>query len=92
MFIKMIPIDGRSAKLLTRIRRATGWSASEAIRRSLWTLDRQLRELAPKRAFDIYRDLDLGPGGYARGPARRSSDVARSAIREDRSARKSPMD
>ena len=81
MSIKTVRMDDDDEKLLERVKRATGWSASEVIKRGLRSLDRQLREQPSKRAFDVYKALDLGPGGYASGPASDSRKVAREAIR-----------
>lgn len=81
MSIKTVRMDDDDEKLLERVKRATGWSVSEVIKRGLRSLDRQLREQSSRRAFDVYKELDLGPGGYASGSASDSRKVAREAIR-----------
>ena len=35
--------------------------------------------------FDVYRAIDLGPGGYARAPARQAKRAVRALLRRKRS-------
>jgi hypothetical protein len=54
----------------------TGWSATEALKRGVALLDEQLdADLPAQTAFDLYAALDLGPGGYAAGPASASRET-----------------
>lgn len=53
---------------------ATGLPISEVLKRGLSSLREQVRNGAGRRAYDVYAELDLGPGGYAIAP---STDVKR---------------
>ena len=81
MVTKTVRMNDEEEKLLERVKRLSGLSASDAIKRGLEVLDEQLRTAASRRAWDVYSKLDLGPGGYASGPARQSRKAAVDAIR-----------
>jgi hypothetical protein len=76
--VRMEPDDER---VLARIRRQTGWTASAALKQGLRALERDLLQREAPSAYDIYKSLDLGPGGYAAGPSAKSREVARRVIR-----------
>lgn len=80
MGTKTVRMEPEDEKLLERIRRRTGWTASDALKRGLRALERDLAREPADRAFEIYAGLDLGPGGYAAGPASRSRETARAVI------------
>lgn len=82
MAIKSVRMDDEEEQLLARVRRLTGLSASEAIKRGLRALEIQLQQQPARTAFELYSEMDLGPGGYASGPARRSRQLARDAIKK----------
>lgn len=73
-------MEPEDEKRLERIRRRTGWATSDALRRGLRALERDISSEATSRAFDIYASLNLGPGGYAAGPASQSRETARRVI------------
>ena len=81
MSTKTVRMDETEEKLLERVQRLSGLSASDAIKQGLALLDEKLRSHSIKRAWEIYAELDLGAGGYAAGPARNSRRVATEAIR-----------
>lgn len=80
MSIKTVRMAPADEKRLARIRRRTGWTTSEALKRGLRALEREIPEGSAATAFDIYSTLDLGPGGTAADPASRSRETARRAI------------
>jgi hypothetical protein len=55
---------------LRQIRERTGLPISEALKRGLRSLQREIAELPKPTAWEIYKQLDIGPGGYAIAPAR----------------------
>ena len=86
MSTRTVRLDPEAEKALGAIRRATGLSISESLKRGLAALQREIRGGATSAAWEVYRRLDLGPGGYAVAP----SDAGRAAIRaviEKRSSR-----
>jgi hypothetical protein len=73
-------MEPEDEKRLERVRRRTGWTASDVLKRGVKLLDETLTQAPTNSAFGIYADLDLGPGGYASGPAAQSRETARRAI------------
>lgn len=69
-------------KRLSRIRKATGWTASEAFKRGLKAIEADLAEKPAKTAWEIYRELGIEPGEPAHDRASRSRELVREAIRE----------
>jgi hypothetical protein len=82
MSVKTVRLDPEHEKLLDRIRRRTGWTATDALKRGLSLLEQHLSEKPAKSAFEVYSDIDLGPGGYAAGPASESRETARRVIQQ----------
>jgi hypothetical protein len=82
MSTRTVRLEQESARALAEIRRATGLSTSAVIRRGLVALRERLRETASESPFDLYSELDLGPGGYARAPARRAKRALPEILRE----------
>ena len=76
MGTRTVRLDDEAEKSLENLRHLTGLSISEVLKRGLRVYERQALEEVNRRPYDIYRELDLGPGGYARAPAR----AAKSAI------------
>lgn len=81
MSVRTVRMEPEDEALLERIRRRTGWTVSDALKRGLRALERNISEKPPASAFKIYAGLDLGPGGHAAGPASRSRETAREVIR-----------
>ena len=72
MALRTVRLDRDDEALLQEVRAATGLPISEALKRGLRSLRDQMRREAGRTPFDIYRELDLGPGGAAIAP---STDV-----------------
>ena len=77
MTTRTVRLDPEAEKALHEVRQATGLSISEALKRGLAALQREVRGGRTRAVWDIYDELDLGPGGYAVAP----SDAGREAIR-----------
>jgi hypothetical protein len=82
MATRTVRLEIESARALEEIQRATGLSASSVIRHGLIVLRDRLRDTASASPFDIYSGLDLGPGGYARAPARRAKQAISEVLRK----------
>ncbi len=78
MGMRTVRLESADEKRLERIRRKTGWTASDALKRGVRLLDESLSQQATSNAYEIYASLDLGPGGYALG----QSDKVRETVRE----------
>lgn len=80
MATKTLRMDPEDEARLERIQRRTGWTVSAVLKEGVRLLEETLSRTSTNAAFEIYSQLDLGPGGYASGPASRSREAAREAI------------
>lgn len=78
MAMRTVRLDDEAEEALREVRAATGLPISEALKRGLRALQQRVRKQATRTPYDVYRKLELGPGGYARAP---STDVRR-GVRE----------
>jgi Arc/MetJ-type ribon-helix-helix transcriptional regulator len=82
MATRTVRLDETDEARLRRLRDRTGQSTSEILKRGLRELERGHSGEGHAAAWDIYRRLDLGAGGYASGAAADSRRAAREAITE----------
>ena len=81
MGMKTVRMEPEDEKLLERLRRRTGLTTSDVLKRGMRLLDESLAKQPPKKTpYEIYRELDLGEGGYAIAPASESRKAVREAI------------
>jgi hypothetical protein len=80
MATRTVRLDDESEELLDRLRKTLGLSVSAALKRGLTAADRELAADARSRPFEVYRQLDLGPGGYAAAPSRKAKVRVRELI------------
>jgi hypothetical protein len=78
MGTRTVRLDDETEQTLEEIRRTTGLSISEVLKRGIQAFRKDASRRASPTPFEIYRELDLGPGGYAIAP---STDVRR-GVRE----------
>jgi hypothetical protein len=84
MATRTVRLDEEAEKVLDEVRVATGLPISEALKAGLRSLQHRLKNGEPARSScDIYRQLDLGPGGYAIGPSTNSRAAVRKSVRDD---------
>jgi hypothetical protein len=67
--LRTVRLDDEAEKVLEQVRKKTGWSVSTALKRGVLVLRDEVGRRSQQSAFDIYRRLDLGPGGYAIAPS-----------------------
>ena len=77
MATRTVRFDEETEKVLSEVVAATGWPISEVLKRGLRAVQALLRRNPVQRPYDIYKQLDLGPGGYAIA----SSSDTRAAVR-----------
>ena len=82
MGIRTVRLDAETEKALAEIVSVTGLSVSAAMKKGLLVLRRDMAQEAHRVPYDVYKDLDLGPGGYAIAPAAESRSAVRRAIRQ----------
>jgi hypothetical protein len=81
MATRTVRLDDEAEKTLGHLRTLTGLSISEVLKRGLQAYAAQAAEQADRKPYDIYRDLDLGRGGYAGAPAREAKTAVADLIR-----------
>jgi hypothetical protein len=84
MAVRTVRLDEEAEEALKEIREVTRMPISEALKRGLHVLRSQVRQGADRRPFELYRGLDLGPGGYAIAPAADAKGAVKRAIEKKR--------
>ena len=65
MSTRTVRLDEESEQVLEEVRQQTGLSVSAALKQGLLVLRDEVSRQATTTPYDIYQELDLGPGGYA---------------------------
>ena len=81
MATRTVRLDTEAEKALQEVQAATGLPISEALKRGLRSLQEQVRRESGRRPYDVYEELDLGPGGYAIAPSTDTRRGVREAVR-----------
>jgi hypothetical protein len=81
MGMRTVRLDESAEKALAEIITATGLSVSGAMKKGVLALRNELVREARRLPYDVYKDLDLGPGGYAVAPATQTRRGVQAAIR-----------
>jgi hypothetical protein len=81
MSSRTVRLDDEAEKTLSHLRRLTGLSISELLKMGLKAYETEAMQQVYRRPYDIYRELDLGEGGYATTPAREAKSAIVDAIR-----------
>ena len=69
MGTRTVRLDDEAEKVLEQVVRVTGLSISAAFKKGLLVLRDEVAQQTHRMPYDIYRELDLGPGGYAVAPS-----------------------
>lgn len=85
MGIRTVRLDEEAEKTLREIQAETKMPISTALKRGLRAVRDEVVAAGRRTAWDVYSRLDLGPGGYARGP---STDTRATVTRILRRGRK----
>lgn len=80
MGIRTVRLDAEAERVLQEIRQATGMPISAALKRGLRVVRDEVVRTSRQSAYDLYCQLDLGPGGYAKGPSTDTRATATRAI------------
>jgi hypothetical protein len=81
MGTRTVRLDEDAERALARLRRLTGLSISEVLKRGLAAYEQAALREPPVRPYDVYARLDLGRGGWAVAPAREAKRAVRDVIR-----------
>ena len=77
MATRTVRLDDEAEAVLQQIRDVTGLPISEALKQGLQSLKQRVVEESGRKPYDLFRQLDLGPGGYAVAP---STDTRRGVV------------
>ncbi len=81
MATRTVRFDEETERVLSEVRSATGWPISEVLKRGLSELQAMLRTRPMQMPYDIYKGLDLGPGGSAIGTSADTRGAVRRALK-----------
>jgi hypothetical protein len=81
MGIRTVRMDDDAERLLARIIKTTGMSISTAFKEGLNVLQSELGKTKTKSPYDMYKQLDLGPGGYTKAPSSETKKAVKAAVR-----------
>ena len=80
MGIRTVRLDDATEATLARLRKTTGLSITEVVKRGLKTYERVAPQEGTPTPWEIYQRLDLGKGGWARAPAKHAKRAVREVI------------
>jgi hypothetical protein len=81
MATRTVRLDDETEKVLDQLVHATGLSISAVLKQGLLTLRERLGEPSARSAWDLYEEMDLGPGGYSIAPSTESRRGVQEALR-----------
>ena len=81
MSTRTVRLDAEAEETLERLRNLTGLSISEVLKRGLSAFESEAVSQVQRTPYEIYRELDLGEGGYAIAPATEAKRAVKDAIR-----------
>ncbi|MEW6486760.1 MAG: hypothetical protein AB1578_02460 [Thermodesulfobacteriota bacterium] len=82
MGARTIRLDEHDEQVLAAVRARTGLSVSEALRRGLLALSAHLDEDQAITPYDVFQELDPGPGGEALAPGRTAKEAIRAVLKK----------
>ena len=82
MSVRTVFLDDDDEATLAALREQTGLSISDVLKRGLESYAEAIREDAASTPFDVFRRLELGPGGYALAPARDAKAAVVETLKE----------
>jgi hypothetical protein len=81
MVTRTVRLDEEADGTLARLRKSTGLSISEILKRGLQAFAQRTDEQCSATPYDIYRQLDLGTGGSALAPANEAKRAIQEVLR-----------
>ena len=69
MATRTVRLDDEAEAALQESRKATGLPISEALKQGLRSLRQRIAQDAGRTPYDVYQQIDLGPGRYAIAPS-----------------------
>ena len=83
MATRTVRLDEEGERLLAELRERTGLSISNVLKRGLEAFAKTAPTKQQKKTpWEIYCELDIGPGGHSLGPASDAKRLVREIIRK----------
>jgi hypothetical protein len=82
MATRTVRLDDEAEAALRQVREATGLPISEVLKRGLRSLQEQVKDEMARTPYDIYRELDHGPGGSAIAQSSETKRAVQAAIKK----------
>ena len=80
MGVRTVRLDDEAERALASVRRRTGLTISEVLKRGLHAYAAAALDDAAATPYEVFRRLDLGPGGYATALAREAKAGVAAAV------------
>lgn len=81
MSARTVRLDEDTGEILEQLVERTGQTVPVVLKQGLLALRDRLGEQPGRTAYDIYKELDLGPGGYAIAPSTETRRGVQEAVR-----------
>lgn len=81
MATRTVRLDEETEKILEQLVQRTGLSISAVFKQGLIAFRDQTARSVGRSAYEIYEELDLGPGGYALAPSTETRRGVQEALR-----------
>lgn len=82
MSIRTVRLDDETEKALAQIVKTTRLSISDTLKQGVLALREKLNDKPRRTPYEIYKSLDLGPGGDAIAPSTDTRRAVRRAIKK----------
>lgn len=80
--MRTVRLDEETKKVLPQIVQISDLSISSVLKKGLMALRDNLERHTQRTPYDVYKELDLGPGGYAIAPSTESRRGVQAAVRK----------
>lgn len=81
MSTRTVRLDDETEKTLNEIRETTGLSISAILKKGLTAYKDEVLGVVTMTPYDVYRQLDLGPGGHSIGASTNTKQAVRDSIK-----------
>jgi hypothetical protein len=80
MGMRTVRLDERTEKTLEKLRKSTGLTISEVLKRGVEAYAEKAEGIERSRPYDVFEKIELGDGGWALGRARDAKRKVRDAV------------
>jgi hypothetical protein len=82
MATRTVRLDDETEGMVEEVRRETGMSVSAVLKAGIRALHKERSRKPVPPPFEVYRRLELGPGGYSSFPSTAVREGLREALRK----------